>query len=220
MAKKAKPNNGSSNTKGGGTATDRAARKARKDEISQSYGKILYTSEYQLSPHLEADMARLCGPANSEGIMSLIAGILCAAIVLILMASQSNLPIAVVLVVITVVVMAGAHQTQSLKVRWLNKHGYNAALLSETNNTYTSFATASHVVVVAPDSTTNAYSIDEIKRTRYDANNCVASFGKGRVALFTRKSMGGAPFNELAESLARRNPATVGESLRARFGKK
>lgn len=202
----------------GANDTARAARKAQKDAIAANYGKILFTSEFSLSPHLEADMARLCGPANSEGVASLIAGILCAAIVLILMASQSYLPIAVVLVVITVIVMALSRELQGFKVRWLDKHGYNAALLDETN-VFASYATASHIVVVRPDSSVDAYPISEIKRARHDDNYLVASFGKGRVALFTRKSMGEASFNELVVSLADKVPSTVGETIKARFSR-
>lgn len=216
MAKKSKsagtPTQGSDDTA-------RAARKAQKDEIAAKYGKILFTSEYSLSPHLEADMAQLCGPANSEGVASLVAGILCAAIVLILMASQSYLPIAVVLVVITVIVMALSRELQGFKVRWLDKHGYNAALLDETN-LYVSYATDSHVVVVRPDGTICPYPMDELKRARHDESSLVVSFGKGRVALFTRKSMGAAKFNELAASLADKVPPTVGEAIGARFNRK
>lgn len=201
-------------------STKSDARKARKAEVTKEYGDILYSSEFELTPHLETEMAHLYGPENRRGMVDLIAGILCAVIVLMLIRSQDLLPVAVVLVIITVGVMALANKLDDLALRQLDKHGYNAALLSEGDNTYATYATRSHVVVIDPNNSLSAYSLEDLVRSRNDGNNCLVAFGKGRTALFTRKSMGGANFSELVEWLDEKEPPTVGETLRARFGKK
>lgn len=275
MAKQSKTTSGQTGNKAGSQA---GSRKARREEVAQQYGEILYSSEFSLSPHLENEMASLYGPANAEGVANLIAGLLCAAIVLILMASQSYLPIALVFVVGAVVVMAMSHRLQDFRVRTLSNHGYNAGLLTD-EDLFVSYVTKTHVVVerpiprqgsdqralpaaedsngqvgsgattaggnasggatagrfdagrngkvdatsdtgsdaAAPSFSREAYSLSDLRQARSDGNNCVASFGKGRAAFFTRRSMGGVNFSELVEFLGERAPATAGESFKRFF---
>ncbi|MGN0056033.1 MAG: hypothetical protein ACI360_06355 [Atopobiaceae bacterium] len=195
--------------------------KARKQElqrIEDQYGKILARVEFQLSPSLQLEMAKLIGPENSTAYFNLVAGGLSLLIVVLMMASRDFTPVAVVLIFVTVGVLAAARRYLTMKAHWLDKHGYPAAQMGPDDliNTY---ATASHIVVQMPDGQIQALPLSQLKHMRHDENNCVATFQGGHAALFARKPMGATAFNVVVDLLHRHEPPSWAERVAAKLNR-
>lgn len=175
------------------------------DGVTSEYGKILARADFEYTPSLQMEMAKLVGPEKSDSYFNLVAGGMSLLIVILLMASNDFLPLAVVLVFATVAVLSLSRNFLRLKVRWLDRRGYAASAFQKGSQVHV-FATETHVVVAMPDGSKSAYPLSELKRVRNNENNCVASFGKGRLALFPRKPMGAAGFNLVVDLLNQHAP--------------
>ena len=182
--------------------------------VDPAYGEVLYSSSYSYTPSLENSAAWLVGPEHIDSVLNVSGGLICIIIVFLLTVDRGFLPIAIAGVALFVVVMAASSRIDRIRRDWLDGHGYDASLMSDEECRRTVSVTATHVIVEAPGAEPAVYPLSELKRVRFTEDLCLASFGKGRIAIFPRKNFGTGAYTSITKLLADNSPKSVREAAK------
>lgn len=168
------------------------------EQDKKKYGAILFQITYDVDVDITKNAAPLYGSPHSSDVAIVMVGVGILGLAMTLAMGVHNL---VLLIASLIIAVSGSTATRN----WENVQAW--ALMgtnlgaSEDDVRRHVVVTPEQIIIEGPGAETTCYDLHKIKRVRHNANGCLVSFGRGKVAYFPASKMSVDRLRELEHFL-------------------
>lgn len=167
-------------------SAESSAQQTSLERDQAKYGKVLFSTTYDVDVEITKNAAPLYGSPHSSDIAVAMTALGILGLGLYLAVEIHNI---VLLIASLILAVSGSMATRN----WENVQAW--ALMgsnlgaSEDDVRRHLVVTPTQIIIEGPGAETSRYELSGMRRVRHDANGCLASFGRGKVAYFPASKM-------------------------------